>query len=174
MRMLIISTIRTSIPDHSLDLVSFLFAMKYDSPVRTKPLYITGPCGLHKFHQGLVSVYGNTITPKTFDLHLEEIERGVLTYDGWKITAEPVRHSSQSIGYRIESSAGRTIAYSGDTDYCEGIILLAKNTDLFVLECSFPDDKKTEGHLTPPSVRSNRTKSAMQKADTHTFLPRLQ
>lgn len=136
-------------PDHSLDLVSFLFAMKYDSPARTKPLYITGPCGLHKFHQGLVSVYGNTITPKTFDLHLKEIESGELTYDGWKITAEPVRHSSQSIGYRIESSAGRTIAYSGDTDYCDGIILLAKNTDLLVLECSFPDDNKIEGHLTP-------------------------
>ncbi|MBM4055394.1 MAG: MBL fold metallo-hydrolase [Planctomycetes bacterium] len=136
-------------PDHSLDLVSFLFAMKYESPARTKPLYVTGPPGLREFHQGLVSVYGNTIIPKTFELHLKEIEKGRLTYDGWEISVEPLKHSSRSIGYRIESSEGASITYSGDTDYCDGIIRLAKNADLLVLECSFPNDQKVEGHLTP-------------------------
>ena len=41
------------------------------------------------------------------------------------------------------------MAISGDTDYCQTIIDLAFDVDLLVLECSFPDGKKVEGHLTP-------------------------
>ena len=37
-------------PDHSLDFVSILFAMRYSEPKRTKPLYVTGPTGLKAFH----------------------------------------------------------------------------------------------------------------------------
>jgi ribonuclease BN (tRNA processing enzyme) len=136
-------------PDHSLDIVSILFAMRYNEPKRTKPLYIIGATGLKTFHEGLLSVFGETIKPKTFDLHLKEIDRGKLTYDGWEIIAEPVLHSMQSIGFRIESHDGKTLTYSGDTDYCDGIIRLAKKVNTLVLECSFPDEQKVEGHLTP-------------------------
>ncbi|MCF6149739.1 MAG: MBL fold metallo-hydrolase [Candidatus Kuenenia sp.] len=158
-------------PDHSLDLVSFLFAMKYDTPERTKPLYVTGPRGLHEFHQGLLSVYGNTIRPKSFDLHRKEIERGKLTYDGWEISVEPMQHSSQSIGFRIGTPEGNSITYSGDTDYCDGIIHLAKNTDLLVLECSFPDDKKAEGHLTPRLCAQIAQKAQCKKLILTHFYP---
>jgi ribonuclease BN (tRNA processing enzyme) len=41
------------------------------------------------------------------------------------------------------------MAISGDTGYCQNIIDLAFEVDLLVLECSFPDGKKVEGHLTP-------------------------
>ena len=41
------------------------------------------------------------------------------------------------------------MAISGDTDYCKNIIDLAFEVDLLVLECSFPEGKKVEGHLTP-------------------------
>ena len=136
-------------PDHSLDLVSFLFAMRYDEPKRTQPLYITGPTGLRAFHEGLSSVFGETIKPKTFDLHLKEIDKGELIYDDWKIIVEPIHHSMHSIGFRIESLEGKTLTYSGDTDYCEGILRLAKKVNTLILECSFPDDQKVEGHLTP-------------------------
>ncbi len=136
-------------PDHSLDLVSILFAMRYNEPKRTKPLSITGPKGLKEFYEGLLSVYKETITPKTFRLHFTEIDRGELSCDGWKIIVEPLCHSMHSIGFRIESLTGKTLAYSGDTDYCEGIIRLAKKVNTLVLECSFPDDQKMEGHLTP-------------------------
>lgn len=136
-------------PDHSLDLVSILFAMRYSEPKRTKPLYITGPTGLKTFHEGLLSTFGETIKPKTFDLYLKEIDRGELTYDGWEIIIEPLLHSMHSIGFRIESRDGKTLTYSGDTDYCDGIIHLARKVNTLILECSFPDDQKVEGHLTP-------------------------
>jgi ribonuclease BN (tRNA processing enzyme) len=58
-------------------------------------------------------------------------------------------HISGSVGYRIEFKDGKSIAISGDTDYCQNIIDLGFEADLLVLESSFPDEKKVEGHLTP-------------------------
>lgn len=136
-------------PDHSLDLVSFLFAMRYNEPKRTKPLSITGPTGLKAFHEGLLWVFGETIKPKTFDLHLKEIDKGEIVYCDWKVIVEPTQHSMHSIGFRIESLEGKTLTYSGDTDYCEGILRLARKVNTLILECSFPDGQKVEGHLTP-------------------------
>ena len=50
---------------------------------------------------------------------------------------------------KLTDSNGKSIVYSGDTDYCPELIELADNCDLLILECSFPDDMKVEGHLTP-------------------------
>ena len=58
-------------------------------------------------------------------------------------------HISGSVGYRTEFKDGKSIAISGDTDYCQNIIDLGFEVDLLVIECSFPDGKKVEGHLTP-------------------------
>lgn len=135
--------------DHSLDLASILFTMRYNQPVRTQPLYITGPIGLKAFYEKLLSAFGETIKPKDFHVYLKEIDKGELVYDEWKIIAEPLQHSMQSIGFRIESPHGKAMVYSGDTDYCDGILRLAKRVNTLVLECSFPDDQKIQGHLTP-------------------------
>jgi ribonuclease BN (tRNA processing enzyme) len=66
-----------------------------------------------------------------------------------RIRSKPMAHLPGSVGYRIEFKDGRSMAISGDTDYCQNIIDLAFEVDLLVLECSFPDGKKVEGHLTP-------------------------
>ncbi len=58
-------------------------------------------------------------------------------------------HISESVGYRIEFKDGKSMTVSGDTDYCQNIIDLGQQVDLLVLECSFPDERKVEGHLTP-------------------------
>jgi ribonuclease BN (tRNA processing enzyme) len=58
-------------------------------------------------------------------------------------------HIGESVGYRVEFEDGKSMAISGDTDYCQNIIDLAFEVDMLVLECSFPDGKKVEGHLTP-------------------------
>ncbi|MFO0793279.1 MAG: ribonuclease Z [Candidatus Brocadiaceae bacterium] len=135
--------------DHSLDLVSILFAMRYHVPKRTRPLYITGPTGLRAFYEGLLAVYKDGIAPKTFDVHLKEIDRGEMVYEDWKIAIEPLKHFTMSIGFRIESQNGKTLTYSGDTDYCDGILCLSKKVNTLILECSFPDEQRIEGHLTP-------------------------
>ncbi|MGE5253721.1 MAG: MBL fold metallo-hydrolase, partial [Planctomycetaceae bacterium] len=60
----------------------------------------------------------------------------------------PMLHSADSIGFRV-NTGGRSMVYSGDTDYCGEIVILGKEADLLVLECSFPEERKKEGHLTP-------------------------
>jgi ribonuclease BN (tRNA processing enzyme) len=44
---------------------------------------------------------------------------------------------------------GKSIVYSGDTDYCNSLVELASESDLLIVECSFPDEFKVDGHLTP-------------------------
>jgi ribonuclease BN (tRNA processing enzyme) len=58
-------------------------------------------------------------------------------------------HIPESVGYRIEFKDGKSMAISGDTGYCQTIVDLGFEVDILVLECSFPDGKEIEGHLTP-------------------------
>jgi ribonuclease BN (tRNA processing enzyme) len=41
------------------------------------------------------------------------------------------------------------VAYSGDTDFCENAVGLARDADLLICEAAFPDAMKVKGHLTP-------------------------
>ena len=67
----------------------------------------------------------------------------------------PVAHTPEAVGYRLEatlSGATRVVAYSGDTEVCDGVVELATGADLLVIECSMPDDQPVSGHMTPRGV----------------------
>jgi len=75
-----------------------------------------------------------------------------------KIFSLPMAHTPESVGYRIELHDGRSIAVSGDTDYCESVVDLARDADLLVLECSFPKGKRSKAtlpRLLPEELRRN-------------------
>jgi len=61
----------------------------------------------------------------------------------------PVNHIESSIGYRITTPDKTSIVYTGDTDYCENAVRLAKDADLLICESAFPEEMKVDGHLTP-------------------------
>jgi ribonuclease BN (tRNA processing enzyme) len=88
-----------------------------------------------------------------------------------KILSKPMAHMSESVGYRIELKNGKSIAVSGDTDYCENLIDLASGVDLLVLECSFPDEKKVEGHLTPTLAGKIASESGCKRLLLTHFYP---
>jgi ribonuclease BN (tRNA processing enzyme) len=71
----------------------------------------------------------------------------------------------------IEFKDGRTLAISGDTDYCRNLVELASEVDLLVLECSFPDEKKVEGHLIPSLVGRIGLESRCKKLLLTHFYP---
>ncbi|MBI4495302.1 MAG: MBL fold metallo-hydrolase [Deltaproteobacteria bacterium] len=136
-------------PDHASDLVPFLFALNYGSDLpRTRPLHLLGPPGLHRLHHLLQEAFGRWIEARTYPLQFHEMEEGRLSLPGLEVESRPMRHSTAAVGFRVEAR-GRSLVYSGDTDYCENIILLGREADLLILECSFPDERKVEGHLTP-------------------------
>lgn len=135
-------------PDHCLDVVSFLFAMRVPQPGRTKPLTIYGPRGLKPWYRRLEKAFHGWITPKTYTLHLKELGEKTLWFDGYRIRTRFMRHSARAIGYRIEEH-NTSVVYSGDTEYCEGIVELGRSATLLILECSMTDERKVGGHLTP-------------------------
>ena len=138
-------------PDHTGDLAALLFGTKYfHTQKRDKPLSLWGGKGFKEFFNALNKAYGKWITPE--GLSIDELKGGSETFDDFKIIAAKVPHIESSQAYRIESE-GKSIVYSGDTDYSESLINLAANTDLLIIECALPDDSsKIKGHLTPNEV----------------------
>jgi len=136
-------------PDHVSDLVPILFASKYADEPREKELLCIGGPGFHSYFEKLKNVYGSWIDPQSYLLTIKEIPQKGLVWQDFRIQSKPVAHIAESVGYRIEFKNGESMAISGDTDYCQNIIDLASEVDILVLECSFPEGKKVEGHLTP-------------------------
>lgn len=134
--------------DHTLDLATFLFAAKYALSLRTKELLLAGPEGLEEFYNGLLNIYGDVVSPEAYKLDLREIKEPLFEGDGYKIHTSQMQHTPQSLGYRIESGK-KVVVYSGDTDVCENIVKLGRDADILILDCSFPDEMKVKGHLTP-------------------------
>jgi ribonuclease BN (tRNA processing enzyme) len=136
-------------PDHVSDLVPILFACKYSDLPREKDLLCVGGPGFHHYFEQIRGIYGRWIEPQSYHLTVEEISEKTIFIRDLKIHSKPMVHMPESVGYRIELRDGKSVAISGDTDYCANSVDLASEVDLLVLECSFPDGRKVTGHLTP-------------------------
>jgi len=136
-------------PDHIADLMPILFAYRYVNRPRQKDLRCAGGPGFNHHFEKVQEVYGRWIEASSYHLTVEEILEKPLFFKDLKIASKPLSHISESIGYRIQLEDGTSIAFSGDTDYCSNIVDLGTDVDLLVLECSFPEGEKVDGHLTP-------------------------
>ena len=136
--------------DHTADFCPFLFTAKYGPElVRTRDLTIMGPPGLMQWYDNLLRVHGQWIIPQHFTITWIETADAKHIFNGFSVQSAQVKHSTSSIAVRIEDGQGKSLVYSGDTDYCEAIIALSNNADKVLLECSCPEDCKVDGHLTP-------------------------
>jgi len=142
-------------PDHTGDLVPFLFATKYayGSPYgsyREKPLYLWGGEGFINFFNTLSVAYKDWIVPDA--LNIDELNESTKEFNDFTLTSIRTPHIESSIAYRIEAD-GKSLVYSGDTDYSESFIELSKDVDVLLIECALANNKlKLEGHLTPSEV----------------------
>ena len=135
-------------PDHTSDLIPFLFANKYSyNKYRNKNLYING--GIDNFIESLNSIYNNWLRPDR--LFVNEIDIGKIDYRDFNIEVFNSVHTDNSLIYRFVCS-GLSLVYTGDTDYFEGLEEISKKADLLLTECSSVDDKKIKGHLTPSDI----------------------
>ena len=159
-------------PDHICDLVPFLFGARYHSSKRKKDLEIVAGPGFQKFFDQLISVFKHWLTPVEYQIQITEIDEGSKNFGFHEVVFKKVKHIQMSRGYRFECSNGKTVAFSGDMDYCQSMIELGKNADLMILECAMPDEKKTKGHLVP-SLAGKLAKEAKCKTLclTHFYPP---
>ncbi len=111
---------------------------------RNKPLHIFGPAGTESRVADLCSaLYPGTLDgpfPFAVEYHLLDHQK-TISHDFFTISSCAVSHGRQSAAcaLRIEM-ADRAIAYSGDTQWDDSLIELAKGTDLFICECCNYDE----------------------------------
>ncbi|MGB3634608.1 MAG: MBL fold metallo-hydrolase [Rubrobacteraceae bacterium] len=141
-------------PDHTVDVVPLLFAMNYGSnEPRTRPLSVTGPEPFEEFWEKIMNVWGDWMEGD-YPLKVSELPRecpSPLDLPGCHVSWTPAKHRPESIAYRLETE-GRAFVYTGDTEYSESVVELARGAHTMLIECSFPDDSPVPGHLTPGSV----------------------
>lgn len=140
-------------PDHSGELVTFLFGAKYGGgPSPRRPLALVAGKGFSDFFERLRGVYGQWIDPGEEGLKIVELDGGrseEFRIDDIGVRCAPAAHIDSSLAYRVAAPGGGTAVYSGDTDVSDAVVELAKGVDLFICESALPDEHKVSGHLTP-------------------------
>lgn len=127
-------------PDHSADLVPFLFARKYapESWQKSPPLRVYGPLGCQDFFEKLYLTWPS-LRHDEERLRVVEVEpeKGPISlYEDVTLHAFTALHGDMTaLCYRFEGE-GKAIAFSGDTALCEGVLDVARGADLFLCECS--------------------------------------
>ena len=136
-------------PDHMCDLIPFLFGARHRPAARKKDLEIVAGPGFQEFFDKLMSAFKHWLVPTEYSLQISAIDEGSKKFGCHQVTFKKVRHIEMSRGYRFENSSGKSVALSGDTDYCQGMIDLGRGADLMILECATPEEEKLPGHLVP-------------------------
>jgi ribonuclease BN (tRNA processing enzyme) len=162
-------------PDHTTELVPFLFATKYpDMSQRQTVLTIVAAVGFEDFFAGLKTVYGKWIEldPGLVDIiQMNNESADLLRLKDFTVQSAPVEHNPESIAYRITGPGGHSVVYSGDTDYSENLITLSKDADLLICESALPDDYRMKGHLTPSLAGDIATRAGVKKLVLTHFYP---
>ena len=154
-------------PDHTADLIHFLFATRNTSILETrKPFILTAPEGILDLLGSLDKAYGNGLRLPPEILKIDELnsrKKDRREYPYFKVMSQPTEHTPRSVAYRFEDISGKSIIYSGDTGVCDGMVDLALDCDLLILECSFPDGMEMDGHLTPSLAGQMATECRAKK-----------
>ena len=162
-------------PDHTAELVPFLFANKYPDGSRRKiPLTLMAGKGFAKFYDDLKKVYGHWIELAPDLLTIGEFDNtsyDMRMFDDFKVESLPVEHNPESIAFRITSSGGTSMVYSGDTDFSENLVTLSKDADLLICESALPDELKVKGHLTPSLAGEIADRANVRKLVLTHFYP---
>ena len=131
-------------PDHFADLMPLIHALLATPKFRRmKDLFIFGPGEFMAYYEKAIA----PVLGRPEDFFIRTIEsRAKFDFGPFHIFTAKTIHSSDSIAYRFEHR-GKSIVFTGDADYDQGLIALAQNTDLLVTDCSFPVSMKAKGHL---------------------------
>lgn len=140
-------------PDHISELVPYLFATRYAPGFkRITPAAIMASEGLFELMKGLKGAFGHWVEPDPDKVVMEEIPRHMearIQLPPIELSCLPLEHTQHSLAYRITDHKGRSIVFSGDTDFDERLGAFARGVNILVLECARPEGRKVEGHLTP-------------------------
>lgn len=161
-------------PDHTLDAANLLFAMNYGTyEPRTRPLRLNGPEPFEGFWSSIMDVWGEWMAVG-YPILTRELPHACdapIELAGCRLTWAPAAHRPESIAYRLDGE-NEAFVYTGDTEYSESVVNLARGADTLLIECSMPDDAPVPGHLTPAGVaRMAREAGVGRVVLTHLYPP---
>ena len=143
--------------DHFGGLIWWLIHAQHVSK-RTEPLTVTGPAGIERrFTTAAETLFsGSTGIKRRYDLRfLEYRAETPLTVSGVRMTPFEVRHPSGAPSYALRVEAdGKTLGFSGDTEWVENLIPCASGADLFVAEC-YGFEHEVRYHMTWRTIANN-------------------
>jgi ribonuclease BN (tRNA processing enzyme) len=110
--------------------------------VRSAPLEVVGPAGVEaRLRDGLGHAYGRLAEkPVPFATAYRELlpggEVGLLGARVRGFAADHQDPPEQPLCLQVTGRDGRTVAFSGDTRICPGLLAAARGADLLVAECT--------------------------------------
>lgn len=143
--------------DHFGGLPSFILDGQLVSR-RSRPLTIAGPAGLRVRLDALMEAHfpGSSKVERKFAIEVIELAPGSAAAIGAEdiaVTAYEVVHPSgtPSLALRIVCD-GKTLAYTGDTEWVDALIAAGRDADLLIAEC-YTYDRKVRFHLDYMTLR---------------------
>lgn len=139
--------------DHCGGLASLLFAMKHSPQTqsRQKPLRIFSCSGVERLLKAIDESNDYGLFKQPFPLEVREFaaaDQSVFTpFEGIRCEMFKTPHTCESLAMRLTNSENKTVVYSADTGVSEELAVFARGADLFVLECSFYENKPVQTHL---------------------------
>jgi len=133
---------------------------------RVEPLLIAGPPGVRqRVETAMEALFpGSTAVQRKFPVEFIELEeRRAAPVGPTAVTAFPVIHASGAPSYALRVEyGGRTIAYSGDTEWTDSLVEAARGADLFVCE-AYMFDRQVRFHLDYRSVEAQAERLGAQR-----------
>jgi len=129
-------------------------------------LTITGPVGIEmRLMTAAEALFpGASTAPRGFPLTFIEYHDGVpLTINGVTVTPFLVSHPCDAPPYALRIEAdGRTLAFSGDTEWVENLIPASAGSDLFIAEC-FGYEQTVRYHMSWAILKANLPRITAKK-----------
>ncbi|MCY6372705.1 MBL fold metallo-hydrolase [Clostridium ganghwense] len=143
--------------DHISDIycLQYQTAAAYKLGMRKKPLEIYAHNLDKKF---------NNLTYKNFCIAHPIDPDAKLSFGDLNIAFQWMNHGAPCLGMRLEEK-GRVFAYSADTEWCERVLEISQNADIFLCECSLFNRQtgQLKGHLSAGEVGKIAVNSNVKK-----------
>lgn len=127
---------------------------------REAPLLIAGPPGTRDRLDALLEAFfpKSTGSKWRFPWSVQEIPVGVETdVLGHSVVSAEVVHRSGAPSTALRVGDGdKVLAYSGDTEWTEALLPIARDADLFICECYAYEGTKISGHMTWEILKAKR------------------
>lgn len=145
-------------PDHFADLMPLIHAListpKFN---REKELIIAGPEGFKKYYEDALV----PILSKREFIRLVEI-KNKFELAPFLVHSIKTVHIGASLAFRFEVGE-KSIVFTGDADYDQGLIDFSNNADLLIADSSFPHANKATGHLSAKECGLVAEKAGVKK-----------